>query len=69
MWNNSDDLPKANSTIARSHLLLWHELSEIEQESLSGGRKVEAIIRPFKLDEVSVSVAKQYGIRSIPTLM
>ncbi|MDZ7961087.1 MAG: hypothetical protein RMY34_24945 [Aulosira sp. DedQUE10] len=69
MWNNSDDLPKANSTIARAQINLWHELSEIEQESLLGGRKVEAIIRPFKLDEVYVSITSQYGIQSIPTLM
>lgn len=69
MSKNQGNSSKATFSRERSQLTFWQELSETEQESVSGGKKVEAIIRPFKLDEVPVSVASQYGIRSIPTLM
>lgn len=48
MSRNQYDLPKATSTDLRSQPTLWHELSETEQQSLAGGRKIEVIIRPFK---------------------
>ncbi|HBB35084.1 MAG TPA: hypothetical protein DDZ80_10325 [Cyanobacteria bacterium UBA8803] len=69
MLSNPNNSPQAKAILQQSELNFGDELTEIEQESLSGGKKIEVIIRPFKLDPASVSVARQYGIRSIPTLM
>lgn len=35
-------------------MILWQEMNDVEQESLSGGiRKVEVIVRPFSLTEAT----------------